>query len=163
MAYNPTVFTTKDPTDEPWFGEGLSFSCTQCGNCCTGPSGFVWFDEAEGRAMSAELGIDVAEFYHRYARRALGRWTLGDVRNGRDFDCVFLRQTEDGRRMCSVYTSRPTQCRTWPFWPINMKSRRSWEESARTCPGMRKPDERGQNFVPIEQIRVIMSENPKHL
>lgn len=152
-----------DKEETPWFGDGLSFSCTQCGNCCTGPSGYVWFDEAEGMAMAQYLGLDITDFYQRYVQKALGRFTLGEVRNGRNYDCVFLKETDEGKRVCSVYPVRPTQCRTWPFWPSNTKSRRAWEASAKTCPGMREPDARGEHFVPIEKIRVIMADNPDHL
>jgi len=157
------VFNQKDKTSEPWFGDGLSFSCTQCGNCCTGPSGYVWFSDEEAQAMADYLGLDVHAFLRKYAQRAMGRWTLGEVRNGRDYDCVFLEEMGDGRRGCSIYPVRPTQCRTWPFWPSNMKSRRAWEAAAKTCPGMRRPDERGENFVPVDQIRVMMAENPDAL
>ena len=32
------------PADSgPWYADGLSFECTMCGNCCTGPPGAVWF------------------------------------------------------------------------------------------------------------------------
>ena len=163
MPYNPRVFEKKDNEKTPWFGDGLSFSCTQCGNCCTGPSGYVWFDDDEAQAMADHLGLDVHAFLHKYAAKALGRWTLGEVRRDGQYDCVFLNETEDGKRGCSIYPVRPTQCRTWPFWPSNTKSRRAWEASAKTCPGMRDPDARGENFVPIERIRIIMAENPEHL
>ncbi len=157
------MFDHLDNVKEPWFGDGISFSCTQCGNCCTGPSGYVWFDDEEAAAMADFFGLDVHTFLRRYAAKALGRWTLGEMRNGKDYDCVFLKTAEDGRRTCGIYPVRPTQCRTWPFWPSNMKNRRAWESSATTCPGMRRPEERGENFVPIEQIRVIMAGNPDHL
>lgn len=147
----------------PWFGDGISFSCTQCGNCCTGPSGYVWFDDEEALAMAEFFSIDVHTFLRSYAARAMGRWTLSEVRNGKDYDCVFLKTAEDGRRACGIYPVRPTQCRTWPFWPSNMKSRGAWEASAQACPGMRKPDDRGENFVPVDQVRVIMAGNPDHL
>ena len=149
--------------EAPWFGNGLSFSCTQCGNCCTGPSGYVWFDDDEAQAMADFFGIKLDTFLRRYAKRALGRLTLSEVKNGPDYDCVFLRQTDDGKRTCGIYPVRPTQCRTWPFWPSNVKSRRAWEASAKTCPGMRDPDARGEHFVPIDQVRVIMAKNPEHL
>jgi len=164
IVYNPRVFDRKDDNqDTPWFGDGLSFNCTQCGNCCTGPSGFVWFDDDEADAMAEFFGIKTQTFLRRYAKRAMGRWTLGEVKNGGGYDCVFLKHSEDGKRTCGIYPVRPTQCRTWPFWPSNVKSRRAWEQSARTCPGMREPDARGENFVPIDKIRVIMAENPEHL
>ena len=164
FAYNQCVFNQNDDNEkQPWFGDGISFSCTQCGNCCTGPSGFVWFDEEEAQAMADHLGMDVRSFHQRYARRAMGRWTLEEEKNGKNYDCVFLKETEEGQRTCSIYPVRPTQCRTWPFWTSNMRNRRGWEMSAQTCPGMREPEARGENFVPIEQIRVIMAGNPDHL
>ncbi len=152
-----------DNGDTPWFGDGLSFNCTQCGNCCTGPSGYVWFSDEEAQAMADHVGMDVRSFHQRYARRAMGRWTLEEVRNGRGYDCVFLQENDEGKRVCSIYPVRPTQCRTWPFWPSNVRSRADWEASAKSCPGMRVPDARGEHFVPIEQVRVIMAENPEHL
>ena len=38
--------------DGPWYRYGLSFECTQCGNCCTGGPGFVWVEEEEIRAIA---------------------------------------------------------------------------------------------------------------
>jgi hypothetical protein len=38
--------------------------------------------------------------------------------------------------MCSIYPVRPVQCRTWPFWNINLKSPDNWNTEAMTCPGM---------------------------
>ena len=108
-GYNLGVFDVKqDSEKEPWFGEGLSFSCTQCGNCCTGPSGYVWFDESEAQAMADHLGMDVRSFHQRYARRAMGRWTLEEVKNGRGYDCVFLQEDGTGKWGCSIYPVRPT-------------------------------------------------------
>ena len=31
-----------------------------------------------------------------------------------------------GRAVCSIYRARPAQCRTWPFWPENLLSKRDW-------------------------------------
>ena len=57
----------------------------------------------------------------------------------------------DGAR-CSVYEARPTQCRTWPFWPENMTPR-SWTSIARFCPGVGKG-----TIVPAERIVEILRE-----
>ena len=37
---------------------------------------------------------------------------------------------------CTIYEGRPTQCRTWPFWPEVVTRGRSWNKAARDCPGM---------------------------
>lgn len=127
----------------PWYRDGLRFECTMCGNCCTGPEGVVWFTAAEGRAMAEALGIAEADFYRDYARRLDNRWTLVErvvERGGRALhDCVFLdHDLVPGKAVCRVYQARPGQCRTWPFWPENLTSRRAWESAKRRapCPGM---------------------------
>src|SRR5688500_1701558 len=46
MTMKLTVLNEAD-TDAPWFADGLSFTCTACGNCCTGGPGFVWITKEE--------------------------------------------------------------------------------------------------------------------
>ena len=36
---------------------------------------------------------------------------------------------------CAVYAHRPSQCRTWPFWPYPLASRQAWERVKRMTPG----------------------------
>ncbi len=146
--------------DDPWYAPGLSFKCTQCGNCCTGPTGFVWFNDDEARAIAEYLGITEAQFRQRYAHRKFGRWSLDEVKVKREqYDCVFLQRDEAGKALCSIYPVRPTQCRTWPFWRSNLASPDAWREAARTCPGMQQ----GGNFYPVEKIRIILESNPDEL
>jgi Fe-S-cluster containining protein len=52
------------------------------------------------------------------------------LREKSNFDCVFWK---DG---CSVYRSRPLQCRAFPFWPSIVRSSGAWNASAADCPGM---------------------------
>ena len=144
-----------DPS-ESWYEGGLAFRCTQCGNCCTGPPGAVWFDEDEAAAMAGRLGLDVATFRARYARRIGRRWSLRERRTRHGYDCVFLtRSGPDDHGTCAVYSDRPTQCRTWPYWPENLASRAAWDEAKREtpCPGMGRGD-----LVPVERIRIIRDE-----
>ena len=68
------------PDTREWYADGLRFGCTQCGNCCTGPPGYVWFNEEEGRAMAAALSLSESEFYKRHARREGSRWSLREVK-----------------------------------------------------------------------------------
>jgi len=146
----------EDRHGNPWYSDGLSFTCHQCGNCCTGPSGYVWFNEHEGRAMADYLNIDEAEFYRRFARKKHGQWSLTEVKRRGQHDCVFLEWDGQGKAWCGIYPVRPTQCQTWPFWPENLRSPEAWEEAAETCPGMRH----GKDFFPVEQIRIIRDSNP---
>lgn len=134
------------PNPEPdWFdtahvesGEsGLRFQCTLCGRCCTGPEGYVLVSDPEVDALSARLGITPADFVARYTRiTAEGRsLTEKDSPSGRD--CIFLdREAIPGRAICGVYQDRPAQCRTWPFWPSNLRSPRDWARASAICPGI---------------------------
>ncbi len=115
---------------EPWYREGLKFTCTQCGNCCTGAPGNTWVSEAEIARLAARLGIDEAAFRKRYTREVRGRGvSLVEKSNN---DCVFWAKKEG----CTVYADRPRQCRTWPFWSRNLETSEDWEAAARGCPGM---------------------------
>ncbi|MEY3144152.1 MAG: hypothetical protein RLY21_2645, partial [Planctomycetota bacterium] len=54
-------------------------------------------------------------------------------------DCVFLdRTTRPGKAICGIYRARPSQCRTWPWWPEVVESPETWAETKRRtpCPGM---------------------------
>jgi Fe-S-cluster containining protein len=141
-----------------WYADGLRFSCTQCGNCCTGPPGVVWFTIEEGKTMAAKLGISEAEFYLHYARKVDGRWSLNENHTEHGFDCAFLdRDSVPGKAVCTLYEARPSQCRTWPFWPENLSSKRAWVAAKKRtpCPGM----DTGR-LIPADQIRIQRDATP---
>ena len=115
--------------DQPWYKNGLRFRCAKCGNCCTGAPGFVWVNQAEIEKMAALCNMEVAEFEKTYVRKVGIRKSLKECRNG---DCVFF----DGEvRGCAVYSCRPRQCGTWPFWNSNLRTPQAWQETCETCPG----------------------------
>lgn len=114
---------------QPWYKDGLRFTCSQCGDCCTGAPGYVWVNEEEIAALAAEIGVEVDEFEKKYARKVGGRKSLVEFPNG---DCVFF---DNESRKCGVYNSRPRQCRTWPFWHSNLRTPEAWAETCAACPG----------------------------
>ena len=116
------------PAEQPWFRDGLPFTCTQCGHCCTGEPGYVWVTDAEVRALAASRGEKPSEFVAVYTRPAKGKRTLREKANG---DCVFW----EAGRGCTVYAHRPAQCRTWPFWESNVETPEDWERTVALCPG----------------------------
>lgn len=142
-----------------WYDDGLTFTCTQCGNCCTGPSGYVWFNDREAGEMAKFLGMKKLDFLQAYSRVEYGRRTLKEIPNDGQYDCVFLKEDKDGHRGCSIYPVRPQQCRTWPFWPENLKSEKHWQRAAGRCPGMAAGIQEQGKFYPIEDIRVIRDSN----
>lgn len=118
---------------KPWYANGLKFECTQCGRCCGGAPGFVWVNASEIAAMAEENGsASVEEFEDEYVRKVGARKSLREFENG---DCVFLHPE---KRTCTLYSTRPRQCRTWPFWDSNLKSQEDWEQTCEVCPGAGK-------------------------
>jgi uncharacterized protein len=116
-------------SNNKWYQNGLKFKCTECGKCCTGAPGYVWVTENEMEAIAEFLKIDLKEFMRKYVRRVGQRYSL--LESKQTFDCVFLKD-----KKCQVYGARPKQCRTFPWWPQNLRSEQAWEETARTCEGI---------------------------
>jgi Fe-S-cluster containining protein len=129
---------------------GLRFSCTMCGNCCTGPEGYVLLTTLEAEALARRFGLPVAEFVATYTQMSVHGLSLTERITDAGRDCVFLdREKVPGRAVCGVYEDRPMQCRTWPFWNSNLASRYAWQRAKRVCPGM----DQGQRYTPVE-IRI---------
>lgn len=118
--------------DEPWYGMGLRFRCTQCGNCCSGGPGYVWLTYGDMVRIAGFLKLTVDQFTRQYVRQVNGGFSLTEKVG---YDCIFLKR-EDGKAMCGIYPVRPTQCRTWPFWNQNLQSPEAWTQAAARCPGM---------------------------
>lgn len=115
--------------DPSVFQKGLRFECTGCGRCCQARHdyGFIYVDLQERRRLAQQLGITTAAFTRAHCEKTDGWFHLREPAK----DCQFL----DGKR-CTVYDARPSQCRTWPFWPENM-SKKVWNlEVKRDCEGV---------------------------
>jgi Fe-S-cluster containining protein len=135
-------------SESPWYRDGLRFACTQCGNCCGGGPGTIRASDAEISALAGRFGLTDEEFRARYTRRLRG----GDISliEKRNHDCIFF----DRELGCTVYSDRPKQCRTWPFWQNVVFSRETWDEEARDCPGMNQGP-----LHPEQQIRSSAAED----
>lgn len=144
-------------TGNEWFtrprngdASGLRFSCTMCGNCCSGPAGYVLVSDEEAAALAKRLGLSVERFLAEYTHICSEGRSLIEKKSPAGLDCIFLdREKIPGKAVCGVYEDRPIQCRTWPFWPSVVKSERTWEQAKRTCPGMDK----GKHYT-VQTIRI---------
>lgn len=127
-----------------WWHDGVRFACQGSGKCCVnhGAEGRVYLTLADRRRLAAELGVPTRTFTRQYCRKEDDQFLIDDPGPG----CRFL----DGRR-CSVYDARPTQCRTWPFWPENMPPRR-WARVEAFCPGVGSG-----TVIPADRIAAILA------
>jgi Fe-S-cluster containining protein len=105
--------------------------CKTCdGRCCRGSRGYVWVSLVELEKMAVTRKMDVALFSKQYVRHVQGRLSLKErVINGEHFCCFF----DPIDCQCTIYQSRPKQCRTFPFWD---QFKKAPQELLDECPGV---------------------------
>lgn len=86
--------------------------------------------DEEIQGLARETGLTPEAFRERYTRGlATGETALGERENG---SCVL----HGGTRGCLVYSARPRQCISYPFWRTVVASPERWQAEARNCPGI---------------------------
>jgi len=133
----------------PWYIAGLHFECAECGGCCSGPGeGYIWVRKPEIQLIADFLKITVENFRKEYLKRVGLRTTI--IEHSYTKDCIFLRKI-DGQKKCVIYSVRPGQCRSWPFWSDNLSSPGAWNETAQKCPGINRG--RLYSYEEIQEIK----------
>lgn len=132
-----------------WFEKGVNFTCIECGRCCRGEPGVIWFTDDEANKISEFLGISAQEFRSRWTTKYMGRETIREHKNG---DCFFY---DPESAKCKIYKVRPAQCSLFPFWASVMESKESWDEAAQSCPGMNSGERH-----PTEEILSKLNATP---
>lgn len=115
-----------------WWDKGIRFECQGSGQCCVTRDGYgyVYMTKEDRIRMAKALKMPTSQFTREYCVKEDGIHHLIDGEEGR---CQFL----EGHK-CGIYEGRPTQCRTWPFWPEVMNAKVWKKEVADYCPGVGK-------------------------
>lgn len=140
---------SKAKLNTKWYAAGLHFECTGCGACCSGPGeGYIWVTRPEIELIAGHLKITPGQLRQKYLRRVGLRTSI--IEHGTTKDCIFL-QTVGDKKLCAIYEVRPSQCRSWPFWPENISSPNNWNKAGTRCPGIN----RGRHYSAekIERIK----------
>lgn len=103
-------------------------------------------DAEEIDALAGHVDLQPSEFTSRFLRTIDGRTSLRERQN---LDCIFYR-SDIG---CSVYSARPHQCRTYPFWGKIIANEEQWCREAEFCPGI---DDR-ETRVSADEILALSS------
>ena len=122
--------------NRPWWMKGVPFSCqADCGKCCDEPGGIVYLRPEDAQILSKHHQLEIDEWLERDCRQTLdGRFVLKS--DPITDSCIYL--SDD--KKCTVYESRPVQCKSYPFWPENLRSERSWKRTIEECPGLYSED-----------------------
>ena len=113
---------------------GIKFSCQSSGNCCVsiGKHGYVYLSKKDLIKLSSHFNLEINVFKKQYCSKTDGFIHLKEL-NKNNGNCIFLNE-----KRCTVYKSRPVQCRTWPFWNENMNAK-TWNSNiSKNCPGIGK-------------------------
>jgi len=117
--------------------EGYTFkftpsACETCGGaCCTGASGYIWAKYPEIEKMAHFLELTVEDFATMYLKKVKHRYSLIEKKlDDENYACIFFNEE---LKQCSIYSVRPRQCRTFPFWETFKKNK---EEVKNECPGI---------------------------
>ena len=105
--------------------------------------------------MAKVLKLTTQEFTHRYCAKTDGFFHLKNPKEA--VNCLFLKDNQ-----CSVYEGRPTQCRTWPFWPENMKAKNWNRDVVAFCPGVDKGQVQSADKIEKEMKRQVEAEAKLH-
>lgn len=100
----------------------------------------MWVTEEEIARIAAYRSETPDAFRRDHVRWVEGRISLLERPGG---DCEFL----DRDAGCSIYPVRPSQCRSWPFWPVNLATPAAWKRAGMACPGVGTGDR-----IPADEI-----------
>ena len=132
--------------DKSLFKNGIRFKCEGSANCCVsrGSHGYVFLNKNDLFRLAKNFKLLINSFKNKYCQTSEGFIHLKEIR--KKGECIFLEN-----KKCGVYMARPTQCRTWPFWPENMNSKIWNKEVVKFCPGIGKG-----NLISKEKIKKII-------
>ncbi len=122
----------------------LRFKCTQCSQCCYGGKyAYVRTNPKEIERIIDYMGIDSECFKNDYLVKLVDhgygirmKRNLSQTLTKKKGHCILLNK--EGK--CSVYPVRPTQCRTYPFWPEILISEDKWNKEGVRCEGINQGD-----------------------
>ncbi len=84
------------------------------------------------RKLAVHLNTPQEKFLEKYCREVhIGGVTRISLMEKENYDCIFWLGGG-----CIVYPVRPLQCKSYPFWPAYLGSRKDWEGLKRRCPGI---------------------------
>ncbi len=118
-----------------FYREGLHFECQRCSACCRHEPGYAFLSESDVQSLCALLKLPEEEFFQIYCRWIpwSGNLEVLALKEKSNNDCIFWA---DGG--CQVYTARPFQCRSFPFWHTILDCEKNWKDAAQDCPGIGK-------------------------
>lgn len=107
-------------------------ACETCkGKCCSGESGRIFINREEIFQIQKYLNINQIDFMQNYIIKSNNRLSLKEKFIDGNFQCIFF---DNVKNRCKIYSVRPSQCRTFPFWNYFKKN---LDELLKECKGVK--------------------------
>gem|GEM_PF-157481 len=117
-----------------FYEQGLRFECTQCSLCCRFEPGYVFLSEKDIKDISTGLNIKPNTFIDKYCRVVITETGMRlSLKEKSNYDCIFWKNGG-----CTIYSFRPLQCRSYPFWQASLKTEQTWNQLEESCPGINR-------------------------
>lgn len=131
----------------------IRFTCQPgCTRCCD-QQGFVYVSEADILRAAKFVKMSPAKFEEKYVYRTTNQRRF---RKPPEKQCPFLESYG-----CSIHPAKPTQCKTFPFWPELVENRAEWKRTGKYCPGIGKGEliQIGEAMERAEEQRLAYPED----
>lgn len=134
-----------------YHNQPIRFRCTQCSQCCYGGKyAYVKASHQEIENIRSFLKITREDFKTDYLIKLVDhgygirmKFSVLAKTMGKKGHCILLN--EEGK--CSVYPVRPTQCRSYPFWPEILISEDKWNDERSRCEGINLGDVVATDYI----------------
>ena len=126
-----------------FYDGGLKFECTRCSRCCRHTPGYVFLSKWDLKKISRSIATPREEVIDRYCRTVdINGFKRLSLKEKANLDCIFWE-----KHGCTIYSSRPLQCRSFPFWSSNLTSQDTWRETAAGCQGIGRGPEHSRRKI----------------
>jgi Fe-S-cluster containining protein len=94
---------------------------------------YQFLNAAEANDIAGYLKINKFDFFKKYTEeRETPDGVTTSLKSKKNVpECVFLSD-----KKCTIYEVRPTQCRTYPWWPSTLIGEAEWKAEAMRCEGI---------------------------
>jgi uncharacterized protein len=131
------------------------FKCQKCSNCCRLEPGAVFLTEEDFENICKKLNISTENCMQQYCRGlSKDNMIVAALKEKSNFDCIFWDNE------CTIYDSRPMQCRTFPFWPFIVEENINWKNEKYRCRGI---DMKGELTLEEKYSLYNMEKNAKYM
>ena len=105
-------WTPKPVRKESKQGHMSKNQCKRCGRCCREAQGFLQATPEDIRRWRSQHRQDILSYADIYPLDFADLWF--DPRSGRELSrCPFLKKVGRKKYECTIYDTRPEQCRDW--------------------------------------------------